>query len=654
MDTIESCSQPSLVTDQAGEHKRIYDRNELDYSQTAIRVVHLLPGQWDDEIRCELHTVSLDALPIYEALSYVWGNPKTTRTILLDSISFNVTDNLAAALRRLRKQTKKRVIWIDAICINQEDEREKTAQVKKMGIIYENCEQALLWLGEGPNPLPSEIQERPLPWYSDSTEDDLENLMHDPRLAYDVPFAGFLFFYMISRNKHSHETPCLKHDEKGYVIMRLPIIQNGLELIIFSEWWNRIWTVQEAILPKTATLVLGAVMAPLSLLVNAEIACSSHASSGCCNRVMKQSLYSALTVALQKIFRLHSTSLTWQEGSKPFLFDLMWDFRPQTATDDRDKVFGLLGLIPPSSVDSEIAPDYSMTTHELYTKVMLHFLIKNASLSALELCTRNKRGLPSWVIDWSDQPKGRLSSGRRAKRRVIIETYDLSRHNVFIKLLSDELLHLRGFKVGTISSCSEELVLRKKRKPVPTFTDLLNLTGFDLKSNRQCPDGEDSWEEEDAYWRTLCGDVWRVGFDEKGFSVYQRIGPEGRLLYQDWCLFRKGLDVSGNSKKTAVILFHQIVRRMTYERRLFVSTEKYLGLGPLDMRPGDELYLLQGGSVPFVLRKCPPNDALPWNATLSLLPGPRFTFVGNCYVHGIMFGEIYDKKDVVFEDIVLA
>jgi hypothetical protein len=651
MDTIQSCSQPSLVTDQAGRHKRVYDGNKLNYSLTEIRVVHLLPGHWNDKIRCELHTTSLDTQPTYEALSYVWGNPEITSQILLDSINFKVTENLAAALRRLRKQTEKRVIWIDAICINQQDECEKTAQVKMMGTIYENCEQALLWLGDGPNLLPPEIREPPLPWYSDSTEDDLKFFMHDPRLAYDVPFAGFLFFYMLSRDKHSHETPCLKLNEKGTLFMHLPILQKGLELIVFSEWWNRIWTVQEAILPKTATLVLGSMMAPLSLLVNAEIASSSHQSSGCCNRVMEQSLFNALNVAFHKIFRLHSTSLTRKEGSKPSLFDLMWDFRPQNATDDRDKVFGLLGLIPPSSVDSEIVPDYSMTTHELYTKVMLHCLIKNASLFALELCTRNKRGFPSWVVDWSDQPKSRASNGRRARRRVIMETYDLSRHNAFTKLLSDELLHLRGFKVGTISSCSEKIVLRKKQEKMASFEDLQNLSGFELKSNRQYPDGKDSWE--DAYWRTLCGDIWRVGFDEKGFSVYQKIGPEGRLVYQDWCLYRKGLDISCNSEKREVMLFHQIVRRMTYERRFFVSTKNYLGLGPLDMRPGDELYLLQGGSVPFVLRKCPPNDELPRNATLSL-PGPQFTFIGNCYMHGIMFGETYDKNDIVFEDIVLA
>jgi hypothetical protein len=113
MDLAHSFSPPDH-TDQTREHKTIYDIGKINCSERETRVIHLLPGPWDDEIRCELHTISLNAQPIYEALSYVWGNPDITREILLDGIGFKVTRNLAAALRRLRNQTKTRVIWIDA------------------------------------------------------------------------------------------------------------------------------------------------------------------------------------------------------------------------------------------------------------------------------------------------------------------------------------------------------------------------------------------------------------------------------------------------------------------------------------------------------------------------------------------------------------
>ncbi|KAN0113241.1 HET domain containing protein [Hyaloscypha variabilis] len=639
MDLPHSFSPPDH-TDQTREQKTIYHISKINCSERETRVIHLLPGPWDDEIRCELHTISLNAQPIYEALSYVWGNPDITREILLDGIGFKVRRNLAAALRRLRNQTKTRVIWIDA----------STMQVRIMGAIYENCKEVFLWLGDEPNPQPPEIRERPFPWFSDSKEDDLENLINDPRLEHDIPFAGFLVFYMLSRNKHSHETPCFKQSAKGPLYLRLPILQKGLELLVFSEWWNRIWTVQEAILPKKATLVLGSVMAPLNLLVDAEIASGIHSSSQCCNRTMAQNLLGALNFAYGKIFCLHSASSARKEKSNPFLFDLMWDFCPQNASDDRDKVFGLLGLVPTASVDSEIAPDYSMTTEELYTRVMLHFLIKYESLFALELCTRNKCGLPSWVFDWSDRPKLGQSNGRRGKRRAILEVYDLSRHNAFIASLSDELLHLHAFKLGTISSCSGETLIRKRQKKVPTSEDLQNLAGFEAKPTRQYRDGNDSWE--DAYWRTLCGDVWRVGFDDQGFSLYQKIGPKGRLVYQNWCLFMNGVNFSDDSETSEIMLFHNIARRITHKRKFFVSTEGFLGLGPLDMCPGDELYLVQGARVPFVLRKYSLSDELPRET--FCLPGPVFTLIGNCYVHGIMFGEIYDKRDIVFEDIILA
>lgn len=181
MDLPHSFSPLDVDTDQNREHKTIYDVSKVNCSQRETRVIHLLPGPWDDEIRCELHTISLNAQPIYEALSYVWGDPDITREILLDGIGFKVTKNLAAALRRLRNQTKKGVIWIDAICINQQDKREKTMQVRMMGAIYENCEEVFLWLGDELNPQPPETRERPFPWFSDSIEDDLEILLtiHD-------------------------------------------------------------------------------------------------------------------------------------------------------------------------------------------------------------------------------------------------------------------------------------------------------------------------------------------------------------------------------------------------------------------------------------------------------------------------------------------
>lgn len=123
-----------------------------------IRLIRLLPGHWEDEIRCELVHDSLKSLNslqhgrTYHALSHVWGLPENKRPITLDGVIFNATVNLESALRHLRHQLPGRLLWVDALCINQRDIPERTHQVKLMGAIYRSCESVLVYLGDGVGP----------------------------------------------------------------------------------------------------------------------------------------------------------------------------------------------------------------------------------------------------------------------------------------------------------------------------------------------------------------------------------------------------------------------------------------------------------------------------------------------------------------------
>ncbi|KAK0701126.1 heterokaryon incompatibility protein-domain-containing protein, partial [Lasiosphaeris hirsuta] len=115
-----------------------------------VRVIHLLPSDnFDHDIHCELRAVSLDTNPEYEALSYVWSTPPGTGFITVSGQPMEVTANLLAALRRLRCRQKTRVVWADAICINQADMDERCAQVLLMGDIYRLTKGVLIWLGDG-------------------------------------------------------------------------------------------------------------------------------------------------------------------------------------------------------------------------------------------------------------------------------------------------------------------------------------------------------------------------------------------------------------------------------------------------------------------------------------------------------------------------
>jgi hypothetical protein len=118
-----------------------------------IRLLRLLPN--DDEaapVQCELCSYSLQKLGLrthlYEALSYVWGDTRETLPIWVDNNQFPVTVNLHAALLRLRDHSFERIIWIDAICINQKNPQEQGHQVQLMAKIYSNAYRVIVWLGE--------------------------------------------------------------------------------------------------------------------------------------------------------------------------------------------------------------------------------------------------------------------------------------------------------------------------------------------------------------------------------------------------------------------------------------------------------------------------------------------------------------------------
>jgi hypothetical protein len=118
----------------------------------SIRLLRLLPN--DDEnatIACQLVDYFLphsDTGPhLYEALSYVWGHPRKKHSITLDNCSLGVTANLHAALTRLRNRYIERVVWIDAICVNQGDLKERGYQIGCMARIYGKAKCVIVWLG---------------------------------------------------------------------------------------------------------------------------------------------------------------------------------------------------------------------------------------------------------------------------------------------------------------------------------------------------------------------------------------------------------------------------------------------------------------------------------------------------------------------------
>ncbi|KAI1329926.1 heterokaryon incompatibility protein-domain-containing protein [Xylariaceae sp. FL0255] len=120
----------------------------LNTERSETRVVALAPGTSKDELlSCTIRTISLDENSSFEALSYVWGDASITKLIHVNGEQLSATANLDAALRASRLPCKPRTLWVEAICINQQDIAEKNVQVPRMDKIYSGASPVIVWLG---------------------------------------------------------------------------------------------------------------------------------------------------------------------------------------------------------------------------------------------------------------------------------------------------------------------------------------------------------------------------------------------------------------------------------------------------------------------------------------------------------------------------
>jgi hypothetical protein len=130
--------------------------SSLSLGPDSIRLLRLMPHGNESleraEIQCELFEYTLQdpgkGTHLYEALSYTWGGSDKPRSISINKQKLAVTENLHAALLRLRDCSFERILWIDAICINQENLKEQGQQVQLMAKIYSKATRVLVWLGE--------------------------------------------------------------------------------------------------------------------------------------------------------------------------------------------------------------------------------------------------------------------------------------------------------------------------------------------------------------------------------------------------------------------------------------------------------------------------------------------------------------------------
>jgi hypothetical protein len=574
-----------------------YKYKPLNLARPEIRLLHLPPGRWRGPILCSLSTVSLDDKPHYEALSYCWGNQAIVKPICLDSHLRHVTTNLEAALRRLRHRDRPRCLWVDALCINQADDIEKSHQVNLMKEIYSNAAEVLLWLGDySERTIPARILEALGGSASTSPTHNTAATRADIEKA-------FSFTHRLSIDQHFTSTP-------------KDIRQ--LMMLVDQPWWDRIWTVQEAILPRKATIMYGEMQMPWSTISSAAGNWFKHRAQKCCR------LNSPETEQMMIKFYYKVNAIEYQRGERYGLLKLLHRFRDRVASDPRDMVFGLLGLVP-SGIDSPaIIADYSMSTVGVYIGLTLNSIKRSGDLFSLlrmreQLQTRMPN-LPSWVPDWAAQicPDAK-SSADEFMRLSLYPFYQASSTATAVLRASENpsALALAGVvvdEVATLGQVCNPATLAEWKMVHQSWSALLPHNGTDFAAY---PGGGTYG---DAFWRLLTRDV--IGdIVPSGDSV---AGTLRRATAYDLPLVLSDYD-----HDTRVhCQFH------FQDQRLLITKKGLIGLGSQDMLVGDTVHVLLGGRVPFILR--PVNE--PHNA--GQVPSPRcFRYVCDAYVHGIMDGE---------------
>jgi hypothetical protein len=170
-----------------------------------------------------------------------------------------------------------------------------------------------------------------------------------------------------------------------------------------------------------------------------------------------------------------------------------------------------------------------------------------------------------------------------------------------------------------------------------TCKELLEMGGFQGDTEKAYKGGG-TWR--DAYWRTICADIIIVQNDGVRKSI-RRAQPNDIGACESWggAVFNDNDGPRSSPNHSAFNYYWSVVQAIT-NRRFFVTREGFLGLGPIEVEIGDEVYVINGSNVPLVLRKIDLTNLPQRLAKQDCTPPyPMFLLVGACYVHGIMDGE---------------
>ena len=616
----------------------------LNPSKQELRLLTLLSSpDFDATLQAELHVVEIGSGTQYEALSYVWGTAALEHDIYIERRRYPITEHLDHALRYLRHRDKKRVLWVDALCINQQDTIERNGQVTMMRDIYQNCSAGIAWLG----PL-KRLGEDEMEWIEIMSSDSyvMEGVYAENLLTEETLKCGFDLFEEIQNRdiatlqvmeKNWQSEDFVKKDlyfcgppptvnVEGSPLYLMGKRQRCLLQAVFQNpsLWSRIWIVQElACAPKV--FLTGGKYALDWDLVSSFLADDSYVDAfhgpfghGHVTPTMDRIFSSAKKVEQQRKLMRHS-----RPGNHGLtLLDVLARFRDKYSTDPRDKIYGVLGLV---SEEHALKVQYQNTEVEVFVAATAELIRLRQDFDILcqnpwELSSGR---FPSWVANFEHWPRLLDNVNEDQNEELMFAQRQIFSAGTSTcegrwQVLDGIILQLYGYKLDHIHVNTEQAPSRNSHLD---DRRLLHWNGGPNEEGIYEVTGETKFQ---AFWRTRVTDC-------KAYPISRLDGGD---IAHDSAIFQHlhgepGLDYEAWNKAFKKLRSKTMWERNKKNWSFFKSQGGLFILAREHVTDGDVVAVVEGGKVPFILR---PVDGKSGRENC-------FQFVSPAYVHGYMDGK---------------
>jgi hypothetical protein len=555
-----------------------------------VRLVEVHPDELHGPVVCSISQYNLDVLPEFDAVSYAWNTRGGFATISCGDGNLIVQQTVLELMERVRRPNETSKLWIDEICINQDDILERNAQVSLMDQIYLNAKKVVIWLGE-----------------EDERTDRLDQLFVRLETAFFRP-----------------------EDRSEDIPWRLGREWTDLAYFLDRPWFTRTWVLQEVCLAEDAVFQCGKYSWPfrrIQDILDKLLESPSLDATGIGSRLRRGAT-----------MFMHRWGL-WSPGLS--ISELLISSRGSMSSLAVDKVYAILNLVrDPLSINV----DYGRSPQSLYTEVAAR-IIEADDLNIITHASDNVwnsiKGLPSWVPDWTshDRPVPLPSRVQTViNRRQPSGTGDVSDSAAFSPYvnISDGLLTLDAIQIDIVHKTGVPWPGNQHiGSPVIPDLDIWEIAtlGYSRlrswhsmlwnprKRARNCSYRHSTTGESKtaAFMRTIMASSVPL---PSGCTDWDEV--HDLFMRRLWRLRREGaVRVYSEmlNKDDPLKDYHEAVRSMCYKRTLFTTRNAYIGLGPFFTLPTDRIVTIPGVNSLLVVRR-------------TLLTG-RYKLVGECYLHAV-------------------